>query len=80
MTTVNRSLETPLGKYAMEKVNDALTLSEDYLEKYLPPTEEELKDNIKGFYTIDQISNFKSLQLDVELRDSPLTLQSQMHT
>lgn len=56
MTTVNRSLETPLGKYAMEKVNDALTLSEEYVEKYLPPTEEELKGNMKGFYTLININ------------------------
>lgn len=35
--TVNKSMETPVGRFAMEKMNEALTLSEEYIEKYLPP-------------------------------------------
>lgn len=48
MTALNRTLESPLGKFAMEKVHEALTVSEDYVEKYLPPTEEELEEELKG--------------------------------
>jgi hypothetical protein len=48
MTTVSRTLESPLGKFAMEKVNEALTVSEEYVEKYLPPSEEELAEAEKG--------------------------------
>jgi len=46
MTKVNRTLETPLGKFALEKMNEALTVSEEYVEKYLPPSDEEM--NNKG--------------------------------
>lgn len=41
LTTVNRTLESPVGRYAMDKLNEALTVSEVYVEKYLPPGEEE---------------------------------------
>lgn len=45
VTTVCRTLETPMGQYAMEKVNEALTLSEDYIEQYLPPADDEQQEN-----------------------------------
>lgn len=42
-----KSLDTQYGKFVMEKVDEALALSEAYVEKYLPETEEdrEIKDN-----------------------------------
>ena len=42
--TLTRTLDTPLAKYAMEKVNEALTVSEDYVEKYLPAGDDEAQD------------------------------------
>lgn len=45
LSTVNRTLETPYGQFVVDKVSDALTLSEDYVEKYLPPCEEENQPN-----------------------------------
>ena len=47
MTTVNKSLETPMGKFAIDKINEALTVSEVYVEKYLPPGEDEQDDDEK---------------------------------
>lgn len=44
MMQVNRTLETPVAKFALEKVNEALTVSEEYVEKYLPPSDEELSE------------------------------------
>lgn len=44
MTKVNSTLETPLAKFALEKINEALTVSEEYVEKYLPPSDEELTE------------------------------------
>ena len=41
LNQVSRSLETPVAKFAFEKVNEALTLSEEYIEKYLPESEGE---------------------------------------
>lgn len=48
MMQVNRTLDTPLGKFALEKMNEALTVSEEYVEKYLPPSDEELSE--KGVF------------------------------
>ena len=44
-----KSLDTQYGKFVMEKVDEALALSEAYVEKYLPETEEdrEIKENGK---------------------------------
>lgn len=56
MTKVARTLDSPVGRYAMEKVNEALTVSEDYVEKYLPPSEEELDEKAKGTYSDNLIS------------------------
>lgn len=55
MTALNRTLESPIGKFAMEKVHEALTVSEEYVEKYLPPTEEELEDEMKAPMEIDEV-------------------------
>ncbi|XP_052797266.1 perilipin-2-like isoform X1 [Mya arenaria] len=54
MTTAARTLETPLGQYAMDKVNDALTLSEDYIEKYLPAGDDENADKVPE--ELDEVS------------------------
>ncbi|KAH3801102.1 hypothetical protein DPMN_154747 [Dreissena polymorpha] len=51
--TLTRTLDTPLAKYAMEKVNEALTVSEDYVEKYLPAGDDEAQD--KGA-VVDEVS------------------------
>ncbi|XP_061172993.1 perilipin-2-like isoform X2 [Saccostrea echinata] len=45
MTVVSKSMETTYGQFVAEKMNDALTVSEDYINKYLPPEEEEEKEN-----------------------------------
>ncbi|XP_060595048.1 perilipin-2-like [Ruditapes philippinarum] len=55
MTTVSRTLESPLGKFAMEKVNEALTVSEEYVEKYLPPSEEEMTEAEKAPLEVDEV-------------------------
>ena len=34
-----KSLDTPYGKFVLEKVDEALALSEVYVEKYLPEIE-----------------------------------------
>lgn len=44
MTVVSKSMETTYGQIVAGKMNDALTLSEDYINKYLPAEEEE-KEN-----------------------------------
>ncbi|KAK3601189.1 hypothetical protein CHS0354_004389 [Potamilus streckersoni] len=41
---VSRSMETPCGKFVMEKVNHALDFSEQCVEKYLPDSEEDGED------------------------------------
>ena len=51
MVTINRTLETSYGQYVVDKVSDALTVSEDYVEKYLPPCEEE-EDRDGGQYCL----------------------------
>lgn len=45
MTVVSKSMETTYGQIVAGKMNDALTLSEDYINKYLPAEEEEEKEN-----------------------------------
>lgn len=44
MTVVSKSMETTYGQIVAGKMNDALTLSEDYINKYLPAEEEEEKE------------------------------------
>ncbi|KAL4227970.1 Perilipin-2 [Mactra antiquata] len=58
VTQVSRTLESPVGRFAMEKVNEALTVSEDYVEKYLPPCEEELQEQEKAPVVVDEVSTF----------------------
>lgn len=60
MTTVSRTLESPLGKFAMEKVNEALTVSEEYIEKYLPPSEEEIAEAEKGDFCFVKCCHLKA--------------------
>nr|XP_022331100.1 perilipin-2-like isoform X2 [Crassostrea virginica] len=45
MNVYSRTLETSYGQYVAGKVNDALTLSEGYINKYLPAEEVEEKEN-----------------------------------
>lgn len=45
MTVVSKSMETTYGQFVAGKMNDALTLSEDYINKYLPAEEDEDKEN-----------------------------------
>ena len=40
-----KSMDSPYGKFVLDKMDEALTLSEAYVEKYLP--EEEEVENIK---------------------------------
>ena len=47
MNVYSRTLETSYGQYVAGKVNDALTLSEGYINKYLPAEEVEEKENGK---------------------------------
>lgn len=47
MNVYSRTLETSYGQYVACKVNDALTLSEGYINKYLPAEEVEEKENGK---------------------------------
>lgn len=48
MATVNKTLETSYGQFVVEKVDDVLTLSEDYIDKYLPDSEEEAEGTGKS--------------------------------
>ncbi|XP_045156473.2 perilipin-2-like [Mercenaria mercenaria] len=69
VTTISRTLESPLGKFAMEKVNEALTVSEDYVEKYLPPTEEELAEEKKAPLEVDEVGTLTRVtSLSTKLR------------
>lgn len=45
MTVVSKSMETTYGQFVAGKMNNALTLSEDYINKYLPAEEDEEKEN-----------------------------------
>ncbi|XP_033742966.1 perilipin-2-like isoform X2 [Pecten maximus] len=42
---VSKAMDTPYGHYVVDKVNTALTLSEEYLDKYLPEEDEEKDEN-----------------------------------
>ncbi|XP_069137293.1 perilipin-2-like isoform X2 [Argopecten irradians] len=42
---VSKAMDTSYGHYVTDKVNTALTLSEEYLDKYLPEDEEEKDEN-----------------------------------
>ena len=68
MTKVNRTLETPLGKFALEKMNEALTVSEEYVEKYLPPSDEEM--NNKGTNLCQFSSEVENRKVKVIWNDS----------
>ncbi|KAJ8304834.1 hypothetical protein KUTeg_018417 [Tegillarca granosa] len=60
MATVNKTLETSYGQYVVEKMDDVLTMSEDYLDKYLPDSEEEAEgtemDNLSKEGVMDEFS------------------------
>ncbi|KAJ8310928.1 hypothetical protein KUTeg_011520 [Tegillarca granosa] len=60
MATVNKTLETSYGQYVVEKMDDVLTMSEDYLDKYLPDSEEEAEgtemDNLSKEGVLDEFS------------------------
>ncbi|XP_048732411.2 perilipin-2-like isoform X2 [Ostrea edulis] len=75
MTVVSKSMETTYGQYVADKMNDALTISEDYINKYLPEGEEEEKENEAekeevemDEYPQDPVSRAKTLTTKVRRR------------
>jgi hypothetical protein len=56
MTVVSKSMETTYGQYVADKMNDALTVSEDYINKYLPPAEEEEEEKENGLFHIQHLT------------------------
>ncbi|XP_021345918.1 perilipin-2-like isoform X1 [Mizuhopecten yessoensis] len=42
---VSKAMDTPYGHFVADKVNTALTLSEEYLDKYLPEEDDENDEN-----------------------------------
>lgn len=65
-----KSLDTPYGKFVLEKVDEALALSETYVEKYLPETEEEgeIKENGEAEHAEEATTLTRVVSLSTKLR------------
>ena len=54
-----KSMDNPYGKFVLDKMDEALTLSEAYVEKYLPEEEvENIKEEEQGKDTALRRSDF----------------------